>query len=229
MAADPEVLVTSDFSEATTSDTPMTSDLSTFRNSFPWSSPTEVYTNPQSSAIVGMDPLGNLKPPYVVMKVEPTPEDPNAVGGGAVIVWRFPAGELASGRYEVSVKVTPLQEKMKGGAVRLHFDDSKGTDSRNGFVSIWLAGDAFLAKGDQEGPLFQKGKTYGVKFLIDLDENIWSVFVDNVEVVAEAQLPQTEEESKLSLKEIVLATNGSNETTPNAEVAFSEFRLARLK
>lgn len=179
-----ELLVDSNFEVADAEGTLATSN----RNQLPLALPTSVSATPPSTITSGKESLGELKPPYAVVKVEGRDGSPDAPAN-ATIQWdlrKVPG--LSSGKFEITYTAAIVEPTASGGMFRVNFENESGAA---GSIHPSTRPLTVLFRGDQvrsntkgtSSVSVVYGTPFTVKMTCDLDANVWSATVDGTPIV----------------------------------------------
>lgn len=234
LAAQPEVLIDTDFSQSDPSRTILTMKDAEIPLKVP--SAAAIEKDSETSITIGKEAMGDLKPPYALFKVGSRATSVEAAGT-ALIRWNLIPLALDSGIFELTARLTPLDDNINGGrlivsltgkgGVPLKLEDKPLHPTTLPLQVSFM--NTSLRVGNKMQP-FASGDTYSIKIRFDLAKRIWSAWVDDVEVLNDTPFPPQLADSSLDIyaSDVSFGSAAGLGDKPETNYAISNLKLIRV-
>lgn len=226
-----EVLVDCQFSEFTN-----VGDLTASGQAIPLKQPTKLSANAPSTVELGTEALGELKPPYALLKVQPRDDKPE-VPANTSVIWELPAGQegLTTGKYQLSFTAAVVESAPAGGLLAVNFDNDganvASVHPSHKPVRTLFRGDTITTPVRRaEAIPLNPGAVVEVVIQFDLDAKTWGVTA-NGSVLLE---PRPFEEAFLTacstprIRGVEFGSLGGEGHSPSGSFALSKVKLEKL-
>ena len=227
-----QVIVDTDFSQADPDGQLLTSGKPVDLAQLPLKMPTTARTNPKSTLKAGRETLGDLKPPYALIKLEQAADNPNA-SGGVALQWDLHELGLERGRYKLTYQIASLVEGSDGGKVMVTLADETGkplsVHPTAVPMQVFFNKNKLAARYNGQGQVYGENQFLSVEITFDLDKKTWSASADDVLLADELPFPpEYLEASMLHIATLGLFLGGGQVDLPGTGWALAHMKLEKL-
>lgn len=227
-----EVLIQSDFPSIIVNEN--VAEPPTSAAELPLKTPTRITAKEPSTVEVGTDPVGDLKPPYALIKIEPLAENPES-SGIVNIRWDLSKLPLEPGRYQLSWRFAVIQPDGSPGRVRIILLNDAGKPLEGHSASlppvVSFGGGRFYSDKCPAPKPIRPGESYELEIVLDTKELTWGVKI-NGEFFREEQ-PFTQEyidqlQNGATIGRVEYEASGGLGDGPGAELAIGNVVFKKL-
>jgi len=232
VAAEPLAVVATKFDKLDGSElaiAPAPSDMA----GLPLTAPTKISAGSTSFVQPGKQAVGDLPPPFALIKIgarETNPEAPSNVA----VEWDMKDVGLEPGRYSLTCRVAFAEAAQDGGNLFLTVLDSEGNEikSHAGNLAHISFGGGFIQCGRGGKVPFSTGDVYQLEVVVDTKQLTWSASVNGEPIREEGPFSQ-DVMDQLSGgcrigKALYLALGGMDNSRPGSTLALADVSVKKV-
>jgi hypothetical protein len=167
-AEDPGLIINTRFDQASDGELAFSSGEA---SDFPLTVPSTITATSPSTVTPGKEPVGEIKPPYALVAVRGTADNPQAPATVGMS-WEFKNPALEPGRYQIQFRVAVAEFVEQGGHFMVGFVGKPYTQLIDKVPRISFADGAF--RSQKGGPRISPGETFLLEFIVDTQKLNWS-------------------------------------------------------